>query len=346
MKKLLLIATVLTATLLVNAQSDKEPYLTKSLSGQSINAAKVETSGGSILVNGVSGSEARIEVYVRPSNSKYSYTKDEIKKKLEEEYDLNIDVAGGKLTAIAKTKKMINFNWNKALSISFKVYIPVNSSTDLSTSGGSITLANLNGKHDFRTSGGSLNIDKLSGNIKGRTSGGSISIAHSKADDIDLHTSGGSITADDCVGKMELHTSGGSLNLTTLQGNVEAKTSGGSVRADNVKGDLIAHTSGGNVNLKNLAGSVDASTSGGGVQVELTQLGDYVKISNSGGNVDVTLPGDKGLDLKIRGDRIHTGTLKNFSGKLEEDEVDGKINGGGVPVTIRSSSGRINLSLK
>lgn len=345
MKKILLLVTALSAIIITNAQDGKEqPYMTKSLSGDNIKSAKAQTSGGSISVSGVEGSQARIEVYVRSSNSRYSYSKEELKQKLEEDYNLEINASGGTLTAIAKTKKM-NMNWNKALSISFRIFIPVNSSTELSTSGGSIHLEKLNGTHDFKTSGGSLHIDELSGNIKGRTSGGSIHIAHSK-NDIDLHTSGGSIHAEDCTGTLELVTSGGSLNLKNLAGKIEARTSGGSVRGDDIKGDLLAHTSGGNVNLKNLAGSVDAATSGGGVRVELTELGKYVTISNSGGNVDLTLPGDKGLDLKLRGDRINTGTLKNFSGKMDKDEVNGTLNGGGIPVTVRSSSGRINLLLK
>jgi len=36
----------------------------------------------------------------------------------------------------------------------------------------------------------------------------------------------------------------------------------------------------------------------------------------------------------------------NFSGKMSEDEIAGKLNGGGVPVTVRAGSGRIYLGLK
>jgi hypothetical protein len=31
---------------------------------------------------------------------------------------------------------------------------------------------------------------------------------------------------------------------------------------------------------------------------------------------------------------------------MEEDEVNGKLNGGGVPVTVRAGSGSISLALK
>lgn len=344
MKKILLLVTALTSIIYTNAQDDKVPYMTKSLSGDNVKDAKVETSGGSIQVTGVAAGEARIEVYVRSSNNQYSYTKEEIKQKLEEDYTLDIGVSGGRLSAIARTKKN-NMDWKRGLSISFKIYIPASSNTDLSTSGGSIRLENLNGDHDFRTSGGSLNIDRLTGKIKGRTSGGSIKIAHSK-DNINLHTSGGSINAEDCIGTLELKTSGGSLNLRDLLGSVEAHTSGGSIHGNDIKADLVAHTSGGSVNLKDISGSLDASTSGGGVHVELTELGKFVKLSNSGGNIDVTLPANKGMDLKLSGSRINTGSLKNFSGKMEEDEVNGTLNGGGVPVTVRASSGRVTLTLK
>jgi hypothetical protein len=343
MSKIFLLLAALTATLYVTAQTNQEPFMTKSLANDNVQSAKVETSGGNITVNGVSGSEARIEVYVRPSNSKNNYTKDEIQKKLQDDYDLNISVSGGKLTATAKPKKM-NFNWNRGLSISFKIWIPVNSSTELATSGGNITMANLNGTQNFKTSGGNLNLDQLSGNIKGKTSGGNIDIKRSKSE-ISLHTSGGNIQAEDCDGNLELATSGGNVTLKDLDGYVQARTSGGNVNGKLIKGDLMARTSGGNVDLTALSASVNATTSGGFVKVEVVELGKYVTISNSGGHVDLTLPGNKGLDLKLRGDKINTGTLKNFSGKLEKDEVNGTLNGGGIPVTVRNSGG-INLSLK
>jgi hypothetical protein len=345
MKNILLLASVLTLTFFTYAQTDKEPYLTQSLSGENIKEARVETSGGSIHVTGVEPGQARIEVYVTPNNPKNKYSQDELKRKLEKDYVIDISTSGGKLTAIAKQRNAKLFDWNNSLNISFRVFIPSNVNTDLHTSGGSIHLANLNGTHDFRTSGGSLRIDKLSGNIKGRTSGGSILLRHSSSE-IDLHTSGGNITAEDCNGNLRLRTSGGSLTLKSLSGTINARTSGGSVHGDAIKGELEAHTSGGNVTLKNLAASVDASTSGGGINVELVELGKYVTIRNSGGNVTLALPGNQGMNLKLKGDRINTGSLKNFSGTLEQDEVEGTLNGGGVPVTVRSSSGRVSLSLK
>jgi len=328
---------------LAQKKSDKEPYLTKSLSGESIKNIEAKTSGGSISVTGGSSSDARIEVYVSPSNSNSSMTKEELKQRLEELYNLDVSVSNGKLTAVAKSKQQIK-DWKKALSIAFKIYVPQNVSTDLNTSGGSISLNNLSGRQNFATSGGSLNLDKISGEIDGRTSGGSVQVKNSK-DDIHLTTSGGSITASDCSGKLELKTSGGSLNFSNLKGSIDAVTSGGSIDGKAIEGELKAHTSGGSIQLRDIKSSLETSTSGGNINVEITQLGKYVKIDNRAGDVTITLPKTKGLDLDLSGKMGET-SFENFNGKIDENTVKGKLNGGGVPVTVDANSGRIKMHLK
>jgi DUF4097 and DUF4098 domain-containing protein YvlB len=349
MKKLfsLLFASVFALAVQAQFNAEKDPFLVKSLSNESLQKVLVETSGGSINVEGVAASEARIEVYVRANNWKDNagLSKDELQKRLDENYTLEVAVSGGQLTAIAKQRQKINFNWKKGLSISFKVYVTKNIATKLSTSGGSIALLNLDGVQDFKTSGGSLSVDNLTGKITGRTSGGSISLRNTK-DEIDLSTSGGSIDAKGCSGNIQLNTSGGSLTLRDLKGKVDARTSGGSVNGDNIEGELYAHTSGGSVNLERLACSVDASTSGGNIDVEITKLGEYVKLSNSGGNVALQLPKDKGVNLDLHGDKIKVDPLTNFSGSKEDDELTGTLNGGGALVKVRAGSGRITLTMK
>jgi len=342
MRKLLLLNLVIAISFSIAAQN-KEPYMTKSLSSESVKSTEVQTSGGSITVTGVnSAAETKVEVYIHGNNGKNEISKEEIVKRLED-YDLTVSVSSNKLTAIARPKQR-NMDWKKGLSISFKVFVLKNISTDLSTSGGSINLTNLTGEQKFSTSGGSLNIDNVGGNIDGRTSGGSIHLANSR-DDIDLSTSGGSIEATNCEGKLRLSTSGGSLSLKDLKGDIRATTSGGSIHGSDVEGELITHTSGGSIHLSDLSCSLETSTSGGNIDVSIKQLGKYIKISNSAGNIDVTLP-NKGLDLDLSASKIKTGQLNNFSGKVDDEEINGKLNGGGVPVRIDAGSGKISLSLR
>ncbi|MEP7317816.1 MAG: hypothetical protein ABI921_03720 [Panacibacter sp.] len=345
MKKYILFLSLLSVTAVTKAQSgdNKTPYITKSLSSENIQQAEVKTSGGSITVAGVS-SDAKIEVYVSGNNGLGTLSKEEIKSRLEEYYTLEVSVSNNKLIAIAKQKEN-NMNWKKSLSISFKIYIPGNVSTDLSTSGGSIRLNDLKGNQNFRTSGGSLHIDNVSGKINGKTSGGSIHVSNA-SDEIDLATSGGSIEATKCKGNLELSTSGGSLNLTDLNGTIEASTSGGRITGSNITGQLSASTSGGSVKLTNISGDLDASTSGGSMDVALTTLGKYVKLHNSGGNIDLQLPKGKGLDLDLSGNKVKVSSLNNFSGNTEEGNIYGKLNGGGVSIKVKASSGTVHLNFE
>ena len=342
MKKMLTLFIALTVWTASLAQESSSPYMTKSLSNETVNDVYARTSGGGILVSGVSVSETRVEVYITGNNNRSTLSKEEIKEKLED-YNLTVSVAGHKVTAVAEPKHS-NMNWKQGLNISFKIYVPQNVSTDLSTSGGGIDLSNLSGTHNFSTSGGGLELRKLTGTVRGKTSGGGITLADSGGD-IALSTSGGGIDVNDCSGQIRLNTSGGSIELDRLDGTIDASTSGGPVRGNNIKGQLTAHTSGGGVTLRALACSVDASTSGGNMDVEISTLGKYVTVSNSGGNINLSLPANKGLNLKLRGNKIKTNNLSNFDGEMDEDNINGKINGGGIPVNVQTS-GTVTLAIR
>ncbi|MBA2249027.1 MAG: hypothetical protein H0W12_02405 [Chitinophagaceae bacterium] len=329
--------------MVINAQSKTgKPYLTKSLSGQSVNNVMVETAGGNITVEGVADAETRLEIYVSASNNRLNaLSAEEIRKKVNEDYDLNISVTDNRLTATAKSKEKIH-DWKRSLTFSFKIYVQQNAGTDLTTSGGNIQLKNLTGTENFTTSGGNLVVENVGGKIKGITSGGNINLLNSK-DDIDLTTSGGNITADNSSGDISITTSGGTLKLQGLNGKIHGSTSGGNIDGEGIHGEFVASTSGGNIVLDNMYGSVDAATSGGNIHATIKELGKYLTLSNSSGNIDVQVP-NKGMDLKLSANKIKTETLNNFIGEKDDDELAGTINGGGIPVKINAGSGKISLS--
>lgn len=158
--------------------------------------------------------------------------------------------------------------------VRFIVKVPEKYNVDLDTGGGSIKLADLDGKVDLHTSGGSISMGQIKGDVNAKTSGGSIRVEE-VAGNIKAHTSGGSIKAviskqptDDC----KLTTSGGSITaylLPSIKVDLSASTSGGRVRSDfqvdgsvskkSIKGeingggpDLILRTSGGSVSIKEI----------------------------------------------------------------------------------------------
>jgi DUF4097 and DUF4098 domain-containing protein YvlB len=343
MKKLILILSV---TFLSNLLLGQEAFLIKNFKGDAVKEVESTTSGGDISIQSVAGDQQRVEVFIWPSNRSKDkmVSKEEIQKRLDELYDLRVEVAGNKLTAIAKPKHQ-NMNWKNGLSISFKIFVMKDVDAELTTSGGNIDVRAMAGEQKITTSGGNLTVDNVKGKLKGVTSGGNIAVKDSD-NDIDLTTSGGNIDANNCTGKIRLSTSGGNVILMNLGGDITATTSGGDVKANDIKGDLDTHTSGGNVNLVDLACNLSAGTSGGDVKVSIKEPGKFIKLSNSGGNIVLELPAGKGYDFDLSGDKIKTNGLVNFSGKVEEDRLEGTLNGGGTKVTAHAGGSKITLMFK
>ena len=345
MKKLFLFAIGGFGMLTLAAQSsDRQPFMTKTFPRGGVKAVDVQTSGGNISVEGVATGDARIEVYVS-GDGRHEPAKEEIQRMLNEQYDLELAMEGNKLVAVAKQKPGWQNSWRRGLSISFRVYTPEAVASHVRTSGGNVSMKNLSGSQDFRTSGGNLDIDHLTGTIVGRTSGGNVTISDSR-DDINLETSGGNMKATACDGKIELETSGGNVTMHSLKGTIHARTSGGTVEGNKINGELQAHTSGGSIDLDDVAASLQASTSGGSIHVDFLSTGKYVDLSNSGGDISLQLPQGQGVDLRISADRIHTSSMGNFRGDLDEHHMNGTLNGGGTPVKVDGGGGSVHLSFK
>lgn len=322
------------------AQKEEKPYLVKTFSANAIKNLKMTTSGGSLSVAGTTASEARIEVYVRGNNGNDEISKSDLEERLQN-YELNVSQDGNTIIAFAKNKTN---NWGKkSLSIAFKAFVPENITTDLNTSGGSISVRGITGNAVGRTSGGSISVVKCKNKIALKTSGGSIS-ADNCSGDINLSTSGGSISAADLDGTIDLRTSGGSISLDNLKGNTKAITSGGSIKATELRGESMVKTSGGSIALREIYGTLDATASAGSMDVEIMELGKYLNLSVSSGGLNVKMPMNKGMNLDCTAQRVNIEGLKNFDGEIDKAYVKGKLNGGGIPVNMKVSSG--NLTVK
>lgn len=216
----------------------------------------------------------------------------------------NLDISQSGNTISIILKKRNNSGRSK-LSISFKVQVPTEMSSKFQTSGGSISIDGLNGEQEIATSGGSIQVINSSGYVN-------------------------------------THSSGGSLRVENFEGDVDVQSSGGSVKVNQLIGDLNVNTSGGSVNLADINGGIAASTSGGSIRAQLSNVEKALVMKSSGGSITAVVPEGLGLDLDLSGGRV-TSKLSKFSGEVKKDRILGKINGGGIPVTMQSSGGSINL---
>jgi DUF4097 and DUF4098 domain-containing protein YvlB len=147
---------------------------------------------------------------------------------------------------------------------------------------------------------------------------------------VNLHTGDGKIDLAGFKGDMDLHSGDGSENLESVDGKLHASTGDGHITAQGRFDELELKTGDGHVEVRAAQGSTLAAgwrleTGDGNVSLELpSELSADVSLHTSDGHIDLDMP-------------IVT------EGKIRQNEVHGKLNGGGGPLTIRTGDGSIHL---
>jgi DUF4097 and DUF4098 domain-containing protein YvlB len=147
---------------------------------------------------------------------------------------------------------------------------------------------------------------------------------------VNLRTGDGKIEVASLRGEMDLHTGDGSVNLDGVDGKLRASTGDGHIQANGRFDALDLKTGDGHVDVRATNGSALASgwrfeTGDGSVSLELPQdLAADVDLHTSDGHIDLDMP-------------------VTAEGKLRQNEIHGKINGGGSLLTIRTGDGSIHL---
>jgi DUF4097 and DUF4098 domain-containing protein YvlB len=284
----------------------------------------LESDLGSINVQSSGGARVTIVITRKVRDA----SDEEAREFLEKHLDMHFDQSGNNVTVdVDYDKPMGGWSGRSPLNLHFEITVPKVYNIDLKTAGGSISVDDLEGSVRTKTSGGSITLGHIKGPVWASTSGGSISLTASKGD-AELRTSGGSLKIGDVDGNIDGHTSGGSITVEEARGNVDVSTSGGSIKVHEVAGDLSASTSGGTITAylsKQPQSDCRLTTSGGGINIHLVK------------DVKVT------VDAATSGGHVSTDFPVTVQGKLQKSKLQGKINGGGPELYLRTSGGSINI---
>ena len=217
-------------------------------------------------------------------------------------------------------------SWGRKPKVRFLVTTPKNYNVELKTSGGSISIDDLDGRARAKTSGGQISFGQIEGEVLAKTSGGSI-------------------TLDGCRAAADLDTSGGSISVGYVDGALKAETSGGSIHIGRVNGTVSAHTSGGGITLDDAKNTIDLRTSGGGIKASLSKQPDAdCRLKTSGGSIRIELPADISVEVNAStsGGKVHS-DFEVTGGHRTKKSLSGKINGGGPELFLRTSGGSVRI---
>ena len=283
----------------------------------------IDTDIGDIRVDPGTGGVA-IEVVRHAKTSSQSRAQE-----LFNELDLRFAQEGNNVRVTGKYDH--SFRWfnlfGNDLDVKFIVTVPSRYNLQLGTAGGDVHVGDLNGEVRAKTSGGDLDLGHIAGVVDAHTSGGDVSIAGGRS-------------------ALTLSTSGGDVKVGDAAANVSAKTSGGDIEIKRVAGNLAAHTSGGSITIDEAHGSIDASTSGGSIEARMAQRpsGDST-LKTSGGGITLSIAPNVAVDVDAHtsGGDIETDVPVTLLGKQSDSTLEGKLNGGGPRVVLRTSGGDIRL---
>ena len=147
---------------------------------------------------------------------------------------------------------------------------------------------------------------------------------------VNLRTGDGKIDIAGLKGEMDLHSGDGSENLEGIDGKLHASTGDGHITAHGRFDELELKTGDGHVEVRASAGS---------------SLAAGWRLETGDGSVSLEVPGDLAadVDLHTSDGHIDLDMPVTTEGKIRENEVHGKLNGGGSSLIIRTGDGSIHL---
>src|ERR1700676_1990613 len=230
----------------------------------------------------------------------------------------------------------------------------------LETEGGHIQVLDVTGDLAAFTAGGHINARNISGDASLHSGGG-----HIRAGQIggraDLQTDGGNITVGQAGNLVSVRTGGGQIDFGEVRGSVRAQTGGGGIRIMYVSGPMEVESSAGSICLTRVAGTVRAATAGGTITAWINpdapssggtvHLPGLSQLTSGNGDIVVFLPRNLAADIdavvesggerRIEADPALA--LQIQSRGSGPAHAMGPLNGGGPPLKLRTTAGKIRL---
>lgn len=230
-------------------------------------------------------------------------------RRAEDKMDFEIERTSGGVRVTAEKEGSSWFNWFGSISVKIEIKVPVDFNLDTKTSGGDINADDVNGEASLKTSGGDVKVKN-------------------------------------CKGRFTMKTSGGDVNVYNHIGNTAAGTSGGDIEFVKCKGDINAGTSGGNIKLEVSDAKIEASTSGGDIRVNYSGDCMGIKLTTSGGDIDLRLVDNVSADLELytSGGDIDVNLMNVKVDKVSRGKYIGRVNHGGEKIYCKTSGGDITVN--
>jgi len=146
----------------------------------------------------------------------------------------------------------------------------------------------------------------------------------------------------------EVHTTDGQIRAEGLHGETRLTSGDGNIETDILEGALDAETGDGQMKIRGRFDLLDLRTGDGGIEARIgpgSKMTGPWRIKSGDGSVTIRVPDGFAADLDARaGDgKLSIDIPLTTSRELKGNGIEGKINGGGPELNVRSGDGTIRL---
>jgi TonB family protein len=232
----------------------------------------------------------------------------------------------------------------------------------LETEGGHIKVLDVAGDLTAFTAGGHINAGNITGDASLHSGGGHIR-AGRIGGHADLGTEGGNIAVGEAASFVNVRTGGGQIDFGEVRGSVRAQTAGGGIHVMYVSGPMEVESSGGSICVTGASGAVQAATSGGSITAWINpnapagngpvHLEGPSQLASGTGDIIVYLPRNlaanidvlvaNGTEQHIAADSALHLVMQGPSNGVGLVHAMAVLNGGGAPLKLRTTGGKIRL---
>lgn len=168
--------------------------------------------------------------------------------------------------------------------------------------------------------------------------------------DLSARSGDGGITCAALEGRVALESGDGRIRASGLRGTLVLWSGDGGIDADSLDGSLMARTGDGHLKVSGRFDHLDARTGDGRLEataVRGSQAAGPWSVESGDGSILLRIPRDLRvlLDANARDGSLRVDLPITTKGHIRNNALVGELNGGDVPLRLRSADGSITLTL-
>jgi hypothetical protein len=280
----------------------------------------VETGSGSITVR--AGSAGTVQIHATISVNSWRSDKDAEGRIHELETNPPVEQNGNTI----RVGHVDNHDLTRNISIRYEITVPAETRLRSQTGSGNQTVEGIRGPLDASSGSGDLRVTRIGGEVRARTGSGGIEL-------------------DSVQGNTRASTGSGSIRAMGIAGGLVASTGSGDVKLEQTAaGDVEVETGSGEVELNGIKGAARVNTGSGSIHAQGDPTGEW-RLRTGSGSLTVRVPEQAAFDLEAHTSSGHIESSHPITvqGTISPRELRGKVRGGGVLVSLQTSSGSIEI---